>query len=475
MSQSLRICLAAAVALAGVLSAGCQSTYQSETVLHDDGSVERAVYQPLKETPEAAQQPGVWKQVTFAPDPQGLEKQGFVGSITALPLREADKDLPYFAAWGKFAAAKDLPEHVLFKAPEKSGLQDSRLTREYARTDYGFVVEHRWRETLTDAVRQDDMRRARDELGDLVINLLADTFDEAVGADYDARDLVKWARTDGKAWFAEMTDFLFLHCATHKGPGATAALALGLADVCERYGLKLTDKNGKFLDKDAAGKALEEFALDLVCKHVVSKKDRKPVDRQVAAAWLKELKDNDNSKPVVFRPAMDRVIADKYGGKDALDQRLGVLLARTFGIHWGSFLFDNVHFDYTLTAPGEVVETNGQLLAGNKVRWQFSAQNAYPLGYDMTCRCLVPQADAQKMLLKGQPLDGKEAMLRFTELVAGHEELRAALVACREKQAVRPLYEHRDKALKAGDGEEVKRVNRLLPLLKLPADPPAGG
>src|SRR5207253_292709 len=125
-----------------------------------------------------------------------------------------NKDLNYFAAWGTFKTVKDLPDNVLVKAPEKSGVPDGKLVREHARNDCVFVVEHVWRETLTDVVTLEDMRKARDELADLVIGVYAEAFDEAVGKDYDAADLAKWFRTEGKTWAAELTDFGFVYTST---------------------------------------------------------------------------------------------------------------------------------------------------------------------------------------------------------------------------------------------------------------------
>src|SRR5689334_20316340 len=138
MRRTVRLLPSVAVLLLGVAASGCQQTFRSETVLHDDGSVERAVYQPASQTPAAAQRPGVWKQVTAAPNPNELEKQGWAGPIAHLPIRAPDKEKEYVGAWGDFKTVQDLPEHLVFKAPQGSGLPDSKLVRGYTRTDYVF-------------------------------------------------------------------------------------------------------------------------------------------------------------------------------------------------------------------------------------------------------------------------------------------------------------------------------------------------
>ena len=143
-SSRTRIGLVAmALAIAAV---GCD-TYRIETVLYPDGSVDRAIYQPEKDTPKDARNAEHWKQVTFAPSPDASEKEGWSGLIRDLPLREANKDRTYIAAWGHFPSPDQIPDHVEFKAPEGSKVPAGKLVRTYKKNDYLFVVEYEWRET----------------------------------------------------------------------------------------------------------------------------------------------------------------------------------------------------------------------------------------------------------------------------------------------------------------------------------------
>jgi hypothetical protein len=479
MKSPARRTLGGILLLAGLFSTGCATVYRSETVLHDDGSIDRAIYQPGGDTPEAAKASPAWTQTTYAPDPDGLEKQGQTGPISSLAVLPPGQERPYFAAWGKFKSARDLPEHIVMKAPEGSGLPDGKLVRDTIRADYVFVVEHRWSETLIDIVTQEDMRKAREELAELLINVGADTFNEAVGKEYDGSALFKLLRTEGKPWLAEGTDFLFLYCATHKGPAAARGLLDGLADICARHGLVLKAQ-GKFLDDKAMEQAVDDFAITVLVKNVRRKDDGKPVDREAAAKWWREWKGKSDSQgqpqPGVFGLALKKVIATRYGGEAAYNVRLGTLFTRVLGLYATDLVFNLRGFDYTMTMPGEVVETNGEIQAGNQVRWHFGARDAYPLGFAMTCRSLLPQLEAQRLLLKGQPLESREEQLRFVSLVSGQERLSEALRDCRKQKKMTPLYDYRAKAqqMQAG-GDEVKRVNALLRVLKLPPEPPAGG
>src|SRR5438105_4578871 len=95
--------LFAAACLVTALSAGCdQPLHRSETALRADGSVDRAIYQKLNETPAAALRPEIWDQFTRAGK---ISPKDWVGPISSLPILPAGDDSgPYFVAWGHFGS-----------------------------------------------------------------------------------------------------------------------------------------------------------------------------------------------------------------------------------------------------------------------------------------------------------------------------------------------------------------------------------
>jgi hypothetical protein len=461
-SSRTRIGLVAlALAIAAV---GCD-TYRIETVLYPDGSVDRAIYQPEMDTPTDARNAEHWKQVTFAPSPDASEKEGWSGLIRDLPLREANKDRTYIAAWGHFPSPDQIPDHVEFKAPEGSKVPAGKLVRTYKKNDYLFVVEYEWRETLTDVVTLGDMRKAREELADLMLKVGEDIFNEAVGPAYDSAELFKWLRSEGKTMLAEATDACFVQLAARKNRAGQEALEDELANILERHGLALK-KQGKWLADEAKIKALDDFAVTQIVRGVRVKKDGTQVDKEMAALWWEEMTNRTDKKNEQnrFEKAAKKVIDAKYGGEKALDQRLQALQVRVSGLYKNSLILPaptNGHaFHNTLTMPGEVVAANGAILSGNRVRWKFAADEAYPLGYEMTCRSLVAQVQNQKDLLKGQPLADRETMLEFIDQVKRNDKLIGALEACRKDKSMAPLYEVR---------KENVDIDRLIKLLKLPA------
>ena len=118
-----------------------------------------------------------------------------------------DKDHDYFAAWGEFASVDALPQSLVFKAPE--GIADGTLERDYERTDYVLLTEHRWQETLTDVVTLDDMHQAREELAEIAIPLAEKTLQLALGEQYDTQPLVDWMRQEVRPLLFEATDAYF--------------------------------------------------------------------------------------------------------------------------------------------------------------------------------------------------------------------------------------------------------------------------
>jgi hypothetical protein len=459
-SKTLGALLLAAL---GIAVSGCD-VYRIETILYSDGSVDRAIYQPAENTPKDARNADRWQQVTFAPTPDKATKEGWSGLIRDLPLKGPDKERPYLAAWGRFPAPDRIPDHVEFRAPEGSKAPAGKMVRSYQRNDYVFVVQHRWRETLTDVVTLADMRKAREELADLLLQLSQDIFNEAVGPDYDSSELFRWLRSEGNTVLAEVTDERFVQYAVRKGPDGADAFKEEFGDILARHGLALKVQ-GKWLDDESAGKAVEAFCLAQLVRGVRDKKASAAVDRDTAAGWLREIMNRSDKKNETnrFEKAAEKVIAKKYQGQEALNRRLGALQVRVSGLYGDSLNLpsqDHHSFHYTLTMPGKVVETNGNVLTDTRVRWRFGAEEAYPQGYEMFCSSLEAQVKNQKELLGGQPLADRECMLEFVNEVEGNDKLIEALEACRKQKGMAPLYEVRKQQIE---------IDRLLKLLKLPS------
>jgi hypothetical protein len=435
------VVIVVAVVVLAVTGCGCEDGFRCETGIAPDGQVSRAIYQPEDKTPAAARDPKRWQRVTHAATPQALDRQGWPSSLSRFPAQCKNENHPYFVASGKFHSVAEVPDHLVMPPPEGADVPAGRLERKYTRTDFGFFVEHRWKETLTDCVTFDDMRRARGELVDLLAEAGRAGFEETVGKDYDydAAGLVTWLKTEGKDWLAEVTDTLFV-AYTGRRREAEAKAWEEVARICESHGLVLKER-GKFLEGEALGNRLDEFADELMRTHL-KRKDGRPLGRKEVDALRRVAGVHQQGEAQQkFEAAGRAVLERKFGGKKALERRMSTLIARVGGLYVAR-LFDTGRFDYRLTVPGEVVESNGQILAANRVRWQFEGREAYPIGFTMECRSLAPEPEAMK-LLSGAPLADRDAMLAFAALVEGHEGLLAVLRECRRQKTLKPLVEHR--------------------------------
>ena len=182
---------------------GCQSDFRCETTLYPDGSVERAIVQPLESTPFGWRREGLWK----------------TGEVVRYQAQEGwQGPQPYVKAEGKFPSVGNLPDslRIQFRPNSPFGfllapfLPSGKLVRRHERVDYVLAVEDRWAETLSDTVTLVAFRQGCDELADLGIQIGEDVFQEALGKDYEATALFQWLRTEGKAWLADLTDYAYM-------------------------------------------------------------------------------------------------------------------------------------------------------------------------------------------------------------------------------------------------------------------------
>lgn len=475
MRISLRTGVTCVCALAASTFFGCgEKFYRSETTLHADGSVDRAIYQERNETPEEVLRPELWTRTTHA---ALIEPGKWNGLISELPEHAADQKHPYFAAWGHFESPSKLPAHFLKKGIP--GGPEGRLALDYSRVDFGFVIEHRWRETLTDVVTLDDMHQARASLVELMIGLGHATLDDVYGAEHDFTGLVKWFETEGTAWFNEATDLLY-DLGARRELNQEPRYPLAFAKICQRHGLDLFDAEGDLIPSEQSDALIAHFARRILRRNI-KRKDGTLVAEKVIEAILKSYKNEPleqppangpvENKPSPLELSCKKLIEQKFGGQAAFEERVVGLAARIVGIYYVEFLGPPRRFVYRLKMPGSVVETTGKLLSPQEVEWTFDAKQAFPLGYSMECRSLEPLPELQKSVLLGEPLQTQESLLRYVAILAADRELREAIQACAAQKTLTPLSTYRKGMNLAADSPSAVRLLQLFKLLRLPTAP----
>jgi hypothetical protein len=443
-------------------TSGCgQKLYRAETRLEADGRVSRAIYQPADDTPLDARAAEVWTKTTYAAE---IRPENWSGSIRDLPAAAADKDHPYFAAWGEFKSPEKVP--ATYRKPAPPGLPDGKLALDYTRDDYVLVIAHRWSETLTDIVTLDDMHRSRRQFLEVVIPLVSKCLEKALGPDYETDALVAWLESTGRDWFVELTDAFFEAGARNQLP-PNDEWKQTLADVCGRYGLKLRDEQGALLDEDRARASVAAFA-EQVLRQRLRRRDGREVPQSVfddLLEWvnLKDPAATQNPRLARLDGLAQQVIAQQFGSQQKFEELVSPLAVRMLGLYRVEVLGPPRAFHYALEMPGPVVESNGLLVADNRVLWKFEAVQAYPFGYAMRAVALAPELAVQRELVGGEPIATREAMLEFVEAVSADFLLRETLRKCVKARSTDPLFEARAQvAAERGDTQPFDTVIRLL-------------
>jgi hypothetical protein len=410
------------------LAAGCAVPYRVETTLNPDGSVTRSIDQPADALPDAAAK---------------LPWDGTLRYETRTPA--GGQSRRFAVATGRFATPADIPDHLVRPTGgELIGKPDavSRLARPATRpaeSDYVFVITRQWRETLTDVVTPEGLRASRDELIGLAADLLDAYVREVAVGRYDASDLVRWVRTEGRAWVTQVTDAAALHAsaARHRErfgePSGSAwqALAASTLRASAARGLGLGDGTGNWAEQAEVNRRVADFAVALLRK-TVRTRGGQPIDEATARRWvaaspLRSGRKDDPPDPdaeafLAKAEAAFKRVLDARGGETAIKARAAALVAQVVGAYAGGQL-ETHQFEFVLNVPGGLVTlTDGTLVDDDRVRWRFDGHQAWPAGYDMTCRYCVPAVDVQRKLLGGTPLVTRKAVGRYLELLAQDAE-----------------------------------------------------
>ncbi len=455
--------------VAVALQAACYETQSVDTVVHPDGSVDRAIAQSTDLTPAAAQRPGIWRETRMA---KTGPEDPWDGSLGALPAAANKDEEKLFAASGRFQTVAAIPDHYVEMA--KDGVAASRLVRTYTKRDLGLVTEHVWTETLTDIAGLDEMAKAREELAKINMKLLRAALDEGLGRDYEFQDYVRWVGETELDFFEVLTDAMVQVRAAGGSPPDDEAAKKLFEAIAARHGLAgvfeddLEDKMEALLTRRTGalirrrdGASLEPGIVDRIVQAVL----------QIGKGGDEGLISfDDQAESAKFRAGMSRVVDSEFGGQEALEKKGEILFERMLGI---TFAGSDRPYDFSLTLPGTIVETNGTLESDSRVRWTFDLEEAFAFGHTMRCRSIEPNLTAQRAALGADRVTTRAATLRYVALVDGQDEvLRIVAWAVRAKSSA-PLVAYRAAVAPRQDPNLTTTMERLALLLALPAPPAA--
>jgi hypothetical protein len=308
-------------------------------------------------------------------------------------------------------------------------------------------------------------------MANLLVPLALKILDEVLGDKYDTGKLGDWLSQTATPWLFEISDVMFQSGVRREL--SEDKLAAAFAPVCARRGLVLTDASGKLLESTALKDAVETYAAR-VLRDTLRRRDGEDVsDEDIArileGVGLKERPANGDEPYRRYREAVEKVIAEKFGGEEAFESAWSPLLARVLGLYAGGLLGSPHKFHFTLQTPGPIVKTNGMLVSDRSVRWTFEGIDAYPFGYAMECESLAAHDELQKAWLGRRVLTTREALVQYIDLVRSDPALRQALLACAEENNLAPFYQARGEAPVASATE--KAFDAMGKLLGLPKEP----
>ena len=198
---------------------------------------------------------------------------GRAGRPRVSDAKASEDGIKYFIARGSFASPSQIPAHYRYTDPEVPDAGASELERTYERKDYAFVVEHRWKERITNIVTLRGFIRGRDELLDVYLPVYTDAIEKIFSKDYDVARLVAWLRSDGRR-FLENASLIVYDAAVRgrvlgKNNQFDGDLINGLYEEAERLGLdfKLLGEMFKLpADQERNERAAKVFVSRLVVR-----------------------------------------------------------------------------------------------------------------------------------------------------------------------------------------------------------------
>ncbi|GIW96625.1 MAG: hypothetical protein KatS3mg110_4666 [Pirellulaceae bacterium] len=368
---------------------GCTEYYGARTILHSDGSLERTVCQPQGSL-EASSDWLFFREVVA---PQGESQLINLENLEELPPpSEDDNGRCYVLAHGRFANVGAIPAHVRFTSPD--GSLSAGLERRYERRNFGWFVEHFWEETLTDVVTLAELRKARQELADILIDYFLAVIREAYGEAIQTAALENWLRQEVVPCCQELVDTFY---EASLQPATRPMREKKLLAVLAKYGLELVPTE---MDQGANQERVRNFVASKL-QQLLTDAQGRPVPAETVTQildWIlpENAERSDAENESKLEQAARHYRLERYGGDEAFERKLQSLLVRIVGVH--EALAPARHFVYEMQVPGVVVETSGTLVADNGVRWKFTAAEAYPVGYRMLVRSLEPCRELQQRL-----------------------------------------------------------------------------
>src|SRR5271157_5773566 len=177
-----------------------------------------------------------WKSINLEAIPPELAKLANNG--------QPHDEHHYFSAQGFFRSPAEIPHHFRHALAQGRDAGASELVQSYELKDYGFLREHRWRETLTNIVTRDSFLKARDEFLNIALPKAVLGIEQVYGRSFDVTGLAQYLRKNGRSFLEQAAlvfyDTMAQHTTNEEQP-------VPYAELASQFGLDLFDRAGNLV------------------------------------------------------------------------------------------------------------------------------------------------------------------------------------------------------------------------------------
>ncbi len=378
------------LALATLAAASCEPTeVRIRTDLFPDGSCSREVVLAFPEAEEEGRKTG-------KPDvPEGL----------LLPDREAwpvwTLEGTTLLARGFFARAAEIPPDFRFRRRKEGRVLDRTVS--HRKQDFVFFERHLWSESFREPVDRDAMEASlADAVGEAVA-VAKKALRACLHPEFDVAEVEGWLDAQGSRLLRSL---LVLWWEGLRDPDGER-LAKRAAARLSREGIALRAED--LLAEDALERVRVALArkLSTLVRLPRPQGERTPAPVPPAAV-------EQRLAPDRLGEVLQATLAEHFGGKEAAEKWIGDRHADLVG-DLGGPQDKRLRFDCTLAMPGEILRTNGVLLAPNEVLWRFTSGSLFPNGTRLEAESVVLQVHRLASLSGSKGFLGKRDVLDLIE------------------------------------------------------------
>ena len=301
-------------------------------------------------------------------------------------FKASNEQYHYFIAQGSFNSPREIPSHYHFAKADLPEAGASGLERIYERIDYGFVVEHRWSERITNIVTLPGFLKARDELLDAFLPPYIEVIEKVFGREYDVSRLADHLRKSGRR-FVENVSIILYDAATRGRPFVKhdgqldPPLTESLCKEAEQFGLdpkSLIEIFSNNIDEKERESRCRAY-LARLARSYVRHHDGSALTIAEADALVRAIFENHHYAKAFEEETKQlekRLEVDKQ-----LEKRTRQAFQRMVGLYADLYLFSGPpEYEFAITLPGELIETNGTGTKAGRTLWKFDGLGLFPDG-----------------------------------------------------------------------------------------------